>query len=375
MTISFSSPNPQNWNMLLAQLPGAHILQTWEWACLKQAYGWTAQPTLWQDEQGRPVAAAMVLTRSLPNFWRLTGLRVMYVPKGPVCDWNKPEIYLQVLNDLAVFARKEKAIFLKMDADISQGTGIPGSDLDVENPAGQQVLEALTRLGWRLSQEQVQFRNTVVIDLSPGAEAILAGMKQKTRYNIRLASRKGISVRHAGEEDFPALYRLYAETSVRDGFVIRERDYYLELWSRFLQAGMLTPLAAVFDDKIIAGLMLFHFAGHAWYIHGMSADEQREKMPNYLLQWIAIQTAANLGCKTYDLWGAPDSFDESDEMWGVFRFKEGLGGEVVRHIGAWDFPVRPKLYQLYTQILPRILESMRRAGRARTQSSIRPPVA
>ena len=118
---------------------------------------------------------------------------------------------------------------------------MPGSAWMLENPSGQQVVDALNRLGWRFSQEQVQFRNTVMIDLSPGAEAILAGMKQKTRYNIRLASRKGISVRQAGEGEFPVLYRLYAETSVRDGFVIRDQEYYLELWSKFLHAGMLTP--------------------------------------------------------------------------------------------------------------------------------------
>ncbi len=366
-------PDDPGWNETLAQLPGAHILQTREWANLKQKYGWSVRPVSWQDDQGRTLAAAMVLTRSLPAPWSVLGLRVMYAPKGPICDWDDPDIYLAVLNDLAALARKERAIFLKIDPDICLGRGIPGSLDAVENLAGQSAIQALGKLGWRFSDEQIQFRNTVMLDLNQEPETLLANMKQKTRYNVRLASRKGVSIRLGSEEDFPVLYHLYAETSARDGFVIRDPTYYLDLWQRFLQAGMLTPLVAVCDGELIAGLMLFHFAGRAYYMHGMSSDAQREKMPNYLLQWEAIQTARRLGCKTYDLWGAPDEFSEKDGLWGVYRFKEGLGSVVARHVGAWDLPLRPLHYNLYTQILPKILAWMRRAGRARTHSSIQKP--
>jgi lipid II:glycine glycyltransferase (peptidoglycan interpeptide bridge formation enzyme) len=101
----------------------------------------------------------------------------------------------------------------------------------------------------------------------------------------------------------------------------------------------------------------------------MSREAHREKMPNHLLQWEAICRLKACGCRQYDLWGAPDSFDESDSMWGVYRFKEGLGGTVVRTSGAWDLPTRPLLYKLYTQTLPRILNRMRRRGRAATQQA------
>lgn len=367
--------DPLVWDETLAQLPGAHILQTWDWASLKQKYGWSARPVSWQDEQGKTKAAAMVLLRSLPAPWSLAGLRVMYVPKGPICDWERSEEYLQVLNDLADLARKERAIFIKIDADVCLGSGIPGNPDASEYPAGQQVVKELSALGWRMSAEQVQFRNTVKLDLSQDLDEILAKMKQKTRYNVRLASRKGVSVRQGNEGDFSALYRLYAETSERDGFVIRDREYYLELWKLFYQTKKLTPLVAVYQGNLIAGLMLFHFAGKAYYLHGMSAGTQRELMPNYLLQWEAIRTASHLGCQSYDLWGAPDVFDETDSMWGVYRFKEGLGGRVYRHIGAWDLPTRQVSYHLYTQILPKILEWMRSAGRARTHSSLQKPAA
>jgi peptidoglycan pentaglycine glycine transferase (the first glycine) len=115
---------------------------------------------------------------------------------------------------------------------------------------------------------------------------------------------------------------------------------------------------------------MFYFAGQAIYLFGMSRDAHREMMPNYLLQWEAMRRAKALGSSVYNLWGAPDEFNESDGLWGVFRFKEGLGGVVSRTIGAWDFPVNPLMYKLYTQTLPRIMDVMRLRGKSRTRQSL-----
>ena len=123
-------------------------------------------------------------------------------------------------------------------------------------------------------------------------------------------------------------------------------------------------------QTVIAGLGLFVFAGRAWYMYGMSREAHRDKMPNYLLQWEAMRAARAAGALSYDLWGAPDVFDESDSMWGVFRFKDGLGAKVVRTLGAWDYPARPMLYNLYTQILPRLLDVMRSRGKERTRREV-----
>jgi lipid II:glycine glycyltransferase (peptidoglycan interpeptide bridge formation enzyme) len=249
------------------------------------------------------------------------------------------------------------------------GFGLPGEEGARENPVGDLVIADLRGRGWRFSDEQIQFRNTVWIDLTPNLEMLLAHMKQKTRYNIRLAERKGVSIRSGGEEDLHALYRLYAETSVRDGFVIRDEGYYRTVWTTFLRSGMAQPLVAEVQGQIVAGVVLFHFAGRAWYFYGMSSSVHREKMPGYLLQWEAMQRAKALDCQTYDLWGAPDRFAEQDSMWGVYRFKLGLGGTVVRHIGAWDLPVRSGMYRLFTRILPGILGILRQRGKARTQQA------
>ena len=116
--------------------------------------------------------------------------------------------------------------------------------------------------------------------------------------------------------------------------------------------------------------MTFAQGNRAWYLYGGSTDAERERMPNYLLQWEAMRRAKARGCTQYDLWGAPDVFDESDPMWGVFRFKEGIGGQVARMAGAWDYPARPMAYVLYTRVLPRILDMMRRRGRERTRQEV-----
>jgi lipid II:glycine glycyltransferase (peptidoglycan interpeptide bridge formation enzyme) len=133
---------------------------------------------------------------------------------------------------------------------------------------------------------------------------------------------------------------------------------------------MATPLIAEVDSEAVAAIVLFHFAKRAWYIHGMSRNVHREKMPNHLVQWEAMRTAKALGCEVYDLWGAPNEFSVQDPMWGVYQFKRGLGGTVVRTMGAYDLPIRPRLYWLYTRLLPRILAVMRRRGREQTAQAL-----
>ncbi len=358
------------WNSQIARLPGAHILQTWEWGKLKEAYGWQMLPQVWQDPHGAVKAAAMVLQRTISLGGLAARLRVLYVPRGPVLDWSDQPWRERVLDDLQLLARKRGAIFIKMDPDIVIASGIPGDPGEQANEIGQAVVTQLSRRGWLFSSEQIQFKNTVLLNLACSEDELLGRMKQKTRYNLRLAERKGVKIRLGTQADLSGLYRMYAETSVRDGFVIRPEAYYQQVWQTFMQQGMADALIAEVEGEPIAGLFLFHFAGKAWYLYGMSRQAHRETMPNYLLQWAAMRRGKELGCTTYDLWGAPDEFAETDSMWGVFRFKEGLGGEVARTLGAWDFPARTWLYPLYTRLLPRLLDILRRRGKARTQQEV-----
>lgn len=371
-----------NWNALIANLPGAraHALQTWEWGLVKSRYGWQAFHLLWREgsrmerwtgEAGaRAVAASLVLERRIPSGGAIPSLRVLYAPRGPLLDWGDSSLRKRVLLDLRDFASSRGAIFLKIDPDVPVGVGEPGADGERACEAGREVRADLKSWGWQFSPEQIQFRNTVQIDLSPSEEELLRNMKQKTRYNVRLAGRRGVRVRVGSERDLGWLYQMYAETALRDGFTIRSEDYYRTVWGEFLYVGTAEPLIAEVDGEAVAALIVFRFDRQAWYMYGMSRDLHRDKMPNYLLQWEAMRRARASGCKVYDLWGAPDVFDEQDPMWGVYRFKQGLGGQVVQHIGAWDLPLRPQLYRFYHSILPRILDVLRRRGEAQTREAL-----
>ena len=378
------------WNALIASLPDPHFLQTWAWGQVKAYSGWSALYVTWPAGRagyqvsgpaaqldGAPLlppgekvaAAALALERSIP----VPGLgkrgRLIYLPKGPLLDWQDENLRRRVLEDLPRLGRSRGAVFVKIDPDVPLGTGVPGSVDAMENPLGTAVTAELQARGWRYSPGQVQFRNTVLIDLSPCESDLLTRMKSKTRYNIRLAERKGVRVRAGTAGDLGLLYRMYAETSLRDGFVIREEGYYQHAWSTLLQAGMAEPLIAEVEGEPVAAVVVIRFAGKAYYLYGMSRAVHREKMPNALLQWEAMRRAKEAGCSLYDLWGAPEIFEESDPMWGVYRFKEGLGGTVLRTLGAWDLPVNPLLYRLFVQVAPRLLELMRRRERARTQAA------
>ncbi len=365
--------NPENWNELISTLPGRHVLQTREWGQVKEINGWEPILKIWRNSSGNPVAAAQILVRSLSFRGIKIPIRVMYVPRGPLLqDWYDPHLRETVLNDLQSVGKEQKAIFVKIDPEVEYGRGEPGSEREINNPQTGDLVNSLSTSGWIISQEQIQFKNTVSLDLRPSLDELLANMKQKTRYNVRLAARKGVSVRRGTPGDLTLLYRMYAETSLRDGFPIRNEQYYITLWGKFMADQMAEPLIAEVDGEPVAAVLVFRFAGRAWYMFGMSRQAHREKMPNYLLQWEAISRLKYLGCVEYDLWGAPDEFLEEDELWGVYRFKVGLGGEVVRYIGAWDFPLNDYLYRFYSQIMPRILARMRLQGVEQTRGSILP---
>lgn len=366
------------WNQHIAQLPGAHLLQTWEWSQLKAQYGWEPMPHLWRARSGGgPAAAAMILRKQLRPTGVAARLSLLYCPKGPILDWSDAPLRSQVLGDLQELSRREHAIFLKIDPDVAVAADCHG-DLDHEvDASGEQHVSDLRGRGWRYSSDQVQFKNTVVIDLRRSDDELLEQMKPKTRYNIRLAAKKGVQIRPGTPDDFPAFFRMYAETAVRDGFAIRDERYYNRVWGSFMSAPIganhrpwCESLIAEVDGQPIAGLFVYFFAGRAYYLYGMSMPLHRERMPNHLLQWAAIRLARTRGAAVYDLWGAPDRFAATDKMWGVFRFKEGLGGRTVCTAGAWDFVPRPLWYTVYTRAVPRLLGILRASGSRRVRQTL-----
>ena len=342
------------WNHTLRDLPYAHVLQSWEWGQFKHATtGWEPLRLAF-EQQGEIVALASIGVR------RVGPLRVMYVTKGPALAYEDADMSAAVLESLQTIARQQRALWLKIDPDVIAATGVPSEEDDQPNATGQQMIAALQARGWRFSDDQVQFRNTITLDLTQSEDELLAQMSQNTRRKVRTGPKKGVTVRPGTLDDLPLLYELYKTTGGRDEFLIRPFDYYRQAWQTMMEAGFAQPLIAEAEGRAIAQVILFRFGRKCWYFYGASSNEERQRMPNYLLQWEAIRWAKAQGCTTYDMWGAPDTFDESDSMWGVYEFKRGFRGTVTRHIGAWDYAPYPPLYRAYTQLWPRLLTLLKR---------------
>ncbi len=186
------------WQQALASLPGAHALQSWVWGEFKTRWGWSAQrlSLTVAENSWDPLAAAQVLKRNVPRL----PYSVLYVPKGPVLNYDDADLRLHVLAELEKLARREKAIFIKIDPEVVRYWGL---EQERKSPRGAQFIKELQQRGWRLSSEQIQFRNTVELDLTRSEDDLLAAMKSKTRYNIRLAGRSGIVIRQGTAARLP----------------------------------------------------------------------------------------------------------------------------------------------------------------------------
>lgn len=314
------------WKAFLSYHPDAHLLQTAEWGELKSAFGWQAVRVV-SGEGG-----AQILFRHLPLGWSMA-----YLPKGPV---GRPDerFWLEVDR----LCRAHRAVFLKVEPDGWEESGRPIPLLP----------------GFQVSRHSIQPRRTILVDLRGDESEILARMKQKCRYNIRLAEKKGVRVRTWS--DLEAFYHMMRLTGTRNEFGIHSAEYYRRAYQLLHTAGLAELLVAEYAGRPLAALMVCARGRSAWYLYGASTDEERHRMPTYLLQWEAMRWARQRGAEQYDLWGVPDEEPEvleanfetrSDGLWGVYRFKRGFGGEVRRAVAAQDRIYHPSLYLIYLAFL------------------------
>ncbi len=350
------------WDRFVAAQPSGHLLQSWGWGAFKRGQGWTPARLAVYDRTDALQATAGVLFRRPA---RGVPISVAYVPRGPVMAFDEAQPpTVALLAGLHSLCRRRGAIFLKIE---------PNCEAD------PRLARMLAAAGFRPAR-RVQPVRTILLDLQPAApeDALLAAMKPKTRYNIRLAGRRGVTVRPATTPaDLQAFYDLMTVTGTRDEFAVHSLDYYQSALAQFgpklsfqeREPGsgvgpQATLLLADHPDhpQPLAGLMAFAFGAEAIYMYGASSDAGREHMPTYLLQWAAMRWARAQGCHRYDFWGIPD--DPTAEapadgdnpnvrqgLWGVYRFKQGFGGREVTYPGAWDFVYRPLAYRLYERLL------------------------
>jgi len=334
------SENDAEWDTFVANHPHGSILQTTNWARLKNRFGWTSH-RVWMRREGKLVAGAQILYRSAA----VGLLKMAYIPHGPLVDWDDNEQVMVLLNQIDQSVYQRSAGILKMEPLLWQ-------------------TEATTAKWAAICQQHkllpntdtIQPPNTILVDLRPSPPEILAAMKQKTRYNIRLAAKKGVTVRQGSLEDIPAFNKLMRQTGERDQFGVHTPMYYYAAYEIFAPTNQVALFLAEYEERPLAGVMVFALGKTAAYLYGASSNEERQRMPSYAVQWAAMEWAKAQGCHWYDLWGVRDmcqaeleaNFNQRhDGLWGVYRFKRGFGGQIQRTIGATDRVYNKFVYKLY----------------------------
>jgi lipid II:glycine glycyltransferase (peptidoglycan interpeptide bridge formation enzyme) len=321
-----------DWNQFLSMHPNAHLLQVGDWGELKAAFGW--KPV----RVRRGTAGVQILFRTLP-----LGFTIGYIPKAPVLT-QQFAFDQEVWREIDLVCKKNRAIFLKLEPDLWQ---------DAESNH-----LPITNYEFRTSPHNIQPPRTIVVDIRNSEEQILARMKQKTRYNIRLAEKKGVRVRVW--DDIESFHKMMILTGRRDGFGVHSREYYRRAYDLLQPKQMGELLLAEYEGKSLAALFIARYGNRAYYLYGASTDEERNRMPTYLLQWEAMRWAKARGCEEYDLWGVPDEEETTleanfearhDGLWGVYRFKRGFGGQLRRAAQAMDKVYNPLLYWAYVRFI------------------------
>jgi lipid II:glycine glycyltransferase (peptidoglycan interpeptide bridge formation enzyme) len=318
---------------------GDNLLQTAFWGGLKSGFGWSA--FAFKYTAGHPL---LVLVRELG-----AGNSLAYVPHG-----------LKELGGSSISGQWTEA------ADLAQQLKphLPGSCVfiridplwNISNSPHESASAAL-QYGFKKAPMDIQPPSTVILDLTPGEEELLKGMKSKTRYNIRLSAKKGVKVETDGVELLKPWYELYRITAERDKIALHSYEYYERLFQLAAEkAGSGTAeswpelrlLQAVIDGKAEAGIIISLQGGRATYLYGASSNNKRSLMPAYALQWEAIKQAAAAGCTSYDFFGIPPADNPDHPMHGLYRFKTGFGGSIVHRPGSWDYPYKNLKYSAFT---------------------------
>ena len=339
-------PPVADWDHFVSTHRDAHLLQTADWGRLKSGFGYTAQRVALLDGS-RIVGGALILFRQMPLS---IGTRA-YIPAGPLlCDDNPAHpANVALWNAIHHAARKHGAIFLKAEPC---NWYRPRPDLPAQ----------LAHAGLRSSPLTEQPPRTIVLDISGDEETILKRMNQSTRRKVNMKVKKDIDVRIGTRADVDSFTQLMSITSQRDAFGAYGPHYYQNAFDLFSIGDSCALLIASYQGRDLAGLFAFRCGENAYYLYGASSNDERNRMPTYILQLEAIRWAKQHGAKRYDLWGIPDEDEATleaqfeqrhDGLWGVYKFKRGFGGQVIRSVGAWDKVYNPLVYQAYTWALNR----------------------
>lgn len=327
-------------------LPTDILFQTVFWSRVKSQLGW--EPHAFDLSSSQAAGDILVLTRSYAD-----GVTAACVPQGPEYG-PEPEQYgpfLEELSDALAGHLDRPVTFIRYDlpwesqysADRGRGD-LPGQ-LWADRPEAR-LRELRMNFGtrsWNLRKAPLDLTvaDTFMVDISGSEDEILSRMKPKTRYNIRLAERKGVRVSAAGSDMLPVFYDLYCQTAHRNGFSACEYKYFSAIFSAVAcrpDRSEVHFLLAARHGEMLAGAIIAVSGRTAFYLFGASSNQNRSAMGPYAVQWEAIRLARTKGCTTYDMGAVPPSNDPDHPFYGMYRFKAGFGGKVVHRSGSWDFP-------------------------------------
>ena len=303
--------------------------QSLEWANVKTS--WKREVILAENSSKKIIGSLMVLIRKIPIFGY-----IMYSSRGPVCDIHNMEVLKQLTEGAKLLAKKYNAIVLNIEPDIKS------DDLTFRN--------IMQELGYSIKddakyfREEIQPRYVFRLDTKGKTEdEIFKNFHSKTRYNIRLATKKGVTVKEGTREDLKEFHKIMVTTGIRDGFITRPLSYFEKMYD-CLGKEHIKLLMAYYDGKPISGVIPIMYGNKTWYLYGASSNEHRNLMPNYLLQWEMIKIALSRKSDIYDLRGVPGIADDSN---GLYRFKKGFGAEYTEFIGEVYIPFKPLTYSIY----------------------------
>ena len=307
--------------------------QSLEWAEVKKP-NWIPEVILAEDEEKNIIGSLCVWIRKIPIFGN-----IMYAPRGPVCDVHDLAILKQLTDGAKELAKKYKAIVLRIEPDVESDD--------------QVFRDIVTNLGYHIKDDakdfmdEIQPRYVFRLDIKGKTEEeIFSGFHSKTRYNVRLATKKGVVVKEGTREDLKDFHKIMVETGARDGFIIRPLSYFEKMYDELAPKHM-KLLMAYYEDKPISGVIPIFYGNKTWYLYGASSNEHRNLMPNYLLQWEMIKMAIARKDDVYDFRGVSGVVDESHPQYGLYRFKKGFGATFTEFIGEVYYPFKPLTYKLY----------------------------
>lgn len=291
-----------------------------------------------------------------------SGYSMAYVPYGPEIEPNESHQgeFLEELSESLRSYLPKDCIMIRYDlhwesywAKDNSYYEPDGSWIGPPEPAMQELRFNMNTLNWnfRKAFHNILPSNTIYLDLQKSEDSLMAQMKPKTRYNIRLAERKGVEVRAVGIEDIGLWYQLYKETALRNNLYLNDIKHFeavLAAKSRHVNSPAdVMLLLAEKEGKPLAAMFLIISAHRAYYLYGASSSADRNTMATYALQWEAITMAKKKGCTDYDMFGIAPRPDPSHPMYGLYRFKSGFGGNIYHSIGCWDYPLNVEAYHGY----------------------------